>query len=98
MRGAMAGVTPVELDAGPVWLLIRAGWDVALLAGQFRVFTCEGEAGTGVIELRNRIPADGSVAGLAVGAELSLVRLPVTVGTLAIETEEGKAEILHLYG
>ena len=75
VRVGMARQAGVEPDAGELHRLVRAGGEVALLAGRLGVHSREWVLRLRVIELFRLLPVAHIVAATAVGTELSLVNI-----------------------
>lgn len=96
MRVGVAVDAAGKLQAGVLGRLVRAGGQVAFGAGNFGVKAGKWVSGLGMIEPRDVLPCSGVVAGLAIFAELALVKVFVTGEAGLGEPEETSVEVLVL--
>lgn len=73
MRIGVAGDAGVKFDPREFHRLVRAGREVALLAGHLGVHTCQRIFCFRMVELLGLLPVGHVVAALAIGAELPFV-------------------------
>ena len=96
VRIGVALDTARKLQAGVLGLRLRTLGQVAFGAGDFGVQSRQGILSPGVVEARNILPRGRVVAGLAILAELTLVKVFVARNTRLREPEKTPVQVLLL--